>query len=484
MARMTVLALALALATGQPVPAQTPADLPDTPAAAVFREWLRAVNSGDTAVIRAYAVRYEAEQPHDPESVGRTVQMILRVARQSGGVRVVAVGASAPERLELMVEDARGTRLAMFLEVARIGADWRIVDIGLRPAGAPAEERAPPLPSGLPDRALADSVAARADAAAARGTFEGVVLIAPLEGAPLLRRAWGRADRRTGARNSPDTRFALASLGKMFTAVSIAQLVEAGRIALDSPLARYLPDYPDPDFARRATVRHLLSHTSGLGSYWGPEFERRRAALLTPADHLPLFVGAPRPFEPGARFRYSNAGYQVLGLLIERVSGVSYYAYVERNVFARAGMHRTGYYPPTGSRPEGAAIGYPGPDARALDDNEAMREIRGGPAGGGYSTADDLLRFAQALVEGRLVGHRTLAELTRPHSDGGSYGLGFMTIGTGRARAFGHSGGSPGMATWLLVWPEQRLVTVTLSNRDPPFVAAVQQPLMRALAAR
>jgi CubicO group peptidase (beta-lactamase class C family) len=96
-------------------------------------------------------------------------------------------------------------------------------------------------------------------------------------------------------------------------------------VHVDSPLVRYLPDYPNREFAGQATVRMLLSHTSGLGSYWNALYEERRATLTTVASHLPLFAADPIPFAPGARFRYSNAGYQVLGLIIERVSGQSYY---------------------------------------------------------------------------------------------------------------------------------------------------------------
>jgi len=470
----------LAAIAAHPTP-QSPDSLPASPAATVFREWLRAVNSRDTAVIRAYALGYEAERPDDPASVQEAVDNILGVARQSGGLRLVQWVARSPEQLELTLEDAGGRRLLMRFGVELVGGGYRVADIGLRPAGAAGASGPAPFPDGLALSTLADSVSRRIDQLAARGQFDGALLLASADGPPLLRRAWGEANRASGADNTPDTRFTLASTGKMFTAVAIAQLVERNRVALDSPVARYLPDYPDREFARRATVRQLLNHTSGLGSYWGAEFERRRAELLTPSDHLPLFVNEPRPFEPGARFRYSNAGFQVLGVIIERVSGLSFYDYVQRNIFAPAGMTRTGYYTPSGQAPDNTALGYTG-DGGQLRDNENGREIRGGPAGGGFSTVDDLLRFGRALLGGSLIRRATLDQLTSGSSDGGRYGLGFMTIGEGAARAFGHNGGAPGMGTWFLVWPERGMIEVLLTNRDPGLMAAIQQPFMRAIA--
>jgi CubicO group peptidase (beta-lactamase class C family) len=387
--------------------------------------------------------------------------------------------------MEAVLRDSRGTRLSMRMGVELVQGDWRVADIGLRPAAAGEAVAPPPIPTGLSDQALADTLAARIDARAAQGNFDGAVLLAKLDGTVLLRRAWGLADRRTSTPNTPDTRFALASMGKMFTAIAVAQLVEEGRVALDSPLVRYVPDYPNRDFARRATVRMLLNHTSGLGAYWGPEFERRRTTLLTPTDHLPLFVNDTLPFEPGARFRYSNAGYQVLGLIIERVAGMSYDDYVQRRIFDRAGMRSTGYYPASGVTPPGVATGWTRRTTNEpLVPNDTIREVRGGPAGGGYSTVDDLLRFAQALTTGRLVRPATLAQWTTGSSDNGGYGFGFGVRGEGRARNWGHNGGAPGMATWFLVYPEQQLVAVTLTNRDPGLLGWVQMPLINALAAR
>jgi CubicO group peptidase (beta-lactamase class C family) len=314
----------------------------------------------------------------------------------------------------------------------------------------------------------------RLDARAAEDRFSGALLVAH-DGRLVFRAAYGIADRRTGARNTVDTKFTLASMGKMFTAVAIAQLVEQGKVALDSPIVRYLPDYPNADFARHATVRHLLSHTSGLGSYWNRLYDERRPTLTTIASHLPLFVNDPLPFAPGTRFRYSNAGFQLLGLIVERVSGQTYYDFVRDHIFAPARMTNTGYYGANGEV-AGGAVGYTrdGP-AGALRDNLGSRELRGGAAGGGYSTVEDLRRFAEALTGGRLIRAEMLRHFTTPSDNRNGYGLGFVTETHHGHRTFGHSGGAPGMGTNLVIVPGLGYVAVILTNYDPPLMRPVAE---------
>jgi CubicO group peptidase (beta-lactamase class C family) len=255
-------------------------------------------------------------------------------------------------------------------------------------------------------------------------------------------------------------------------------------VVLDSPIARYLPDYPNADFARRATVRHLLSHTSGLGSYWNRLYDERRTTLTTIASHLPLFVNDPLPFAPGTRFRYSNAGFQVLGLIVERVSGQSYYDFVRDHLFAPAGMTNTGYYG-TDGEVAGGAVGYTrdGP-AGALSDNLGSRELKGGAAGGGYSTVEDLRRFAEALTSGRLIRAETLQLFTTPSDNRNGHGLGFVTQTHHGHRSFGHSGGAPGMGTNLVIVPDLGYIAVILTNYDPPLMRQVDEMVREMVTSR
>ena len=132
------------------------------------------------------------------------------------------------------------------------------------------------------------ALSARAEELAATDEFSGAVLVAR-NGKVLLEDAWGRADREAGTPNTLDTKFRIGSMNKMFTAVATLQLVEAGKLALDDPIGKHLPDYPNEDVASKVTVRHLLTHTGGTGDIFGPEFEQNRLELREHGDYVELY---------------------------------------------------------------------------------------------------------------------------------------------------------------------------------------------------
>jgi D-alanyl-D-alanine carboxypeptidase len=330
-----------------------------------------------------------------------------------------------------------------------------------------------PRPSSAVDLVLhrltqAQALAALSAHAAERaraGEFAGAVLVAR-HGKVLLQDAWGRADRKAGTANTPATRFRIGSMNKMFTAVATLQLVEAHKLALDDPIGKHLPGYPNKEVAAKVTVRHLLTHTGGTGDIFGPEFDQHRLQLREHRDYLKLYGRRGLTQEPGSRFEYSNYGFVLLGALIERVTGGSYDDYVRDHVFRRAGMRFTGALPESVEVPN-RAVGYmrssPGSD---WVPNIDTLPWRGTAAGGGYSTVGDLLRFAQVLDSGRLLSEAMLAEATRPHQQ--QYGYGFGVQGQGSLHSYGHGGGAPGMNGELRVFPELGYVVVSLSNLDPP----------------
>src|SRR5262249_43644411 len=176
------------------------------------------------------------------------------------------------------------------------------------------------------------------------GEFSGVALIAR-DGKPFFHEAVGLADRSFSVPNRSDTRFNVGSIGKAFTQVAIAQLAAQGKLAFTDTIRRHLPEYPSAA-ADRITIQQLVTMTSGLGDVFADKYDAPPKARLRPlADYLPLSAGEPLLFEPGADRRYSNAGYVVLGLIVEKVSGESYYDYVRRHVFDPAGMTDTGDWP-------------------------------------------------------------------------------------------------------------------------------------------
>ena len=307
------------------------------------------------------------------------------------------------------------------------------------------------------------ALTARAGELAKKDEFSGVVLVAR-HGKVLLQKAWGLANRENGKPVTLDTRFRLGSMNKMFTAVATLQLVEAGKLALDDPIGKYLPDYPNKDVASKVTVRHLLTHTGGTGDIFGPEFEKNRLTLREHGDYLKLYGSRGLTHEPGAEFRYSNYGFVLLGALIEKVTGTSYYDYVRSHIFKPAGMSSTDSLTEADAVPN-RSTGYMKNDGKWVPNTDTL-PWRGTAAGGGYSTAGDLLRFAQALESGKLISKASLAAATTPYKE--HYGYGFGIQGEGPLRGYGHGGGAPGMNGELRIFPQLGYVVVSLSNLDPP----------------
>jgi D-alanyl-D-alanine carboxypeptidase len=282
----------------------------------------------------------------------------------------------------------------------------------------------------------------------------------------VVQRAFGRAHL-DGDPVTLDTAFPLASTSKMFTAVAVLQLAEAGDLDLDDTIATHLPGYPAP-WARDVTVRHLLTHGSGLGTF---DFAALRP--LTTIDEMLALAVEPPAFEPGGGYRYSNVGYVLLGAIVEAVSGLAFDAYLDARVFGPAGMTRSGAPLLTGE-PLGVATGFLAPrPGGERPSNLNLRVARGSPAADFVSTAPDLLRFGEAFLSGGLLGEpwRSAAmAVQRPLyvRSGVRVGYGFgMTI---RSRAggtsVGHAGGAPGASTSFELVPERGVTIVVVSNYD------------------
>ncbi|HEX8152306.1 MAG TPA: serine hydrolase domain-containing protein, partial [Thermoanaerobaculia bacterium] len=179
-------------------------------------------------------------------------------------------------------------------------------------------------PAGTTDDAMTAAVAAYVDALGTRGMLSGTVVLAK-NGKPLLERAYGLANRDHGVKNNVDTKYNVAGLSKLFTDLAIYQLEEQGKLALTDTLRKHLPDYPNA-IADRATIADLMAHRSGIADFVGPEFDAvPKDRLRELRDFLPLF--AAKPADTSGRVPFSNAGYIVLGLVIEKVSGLSYADY-------------------------------------------------------------------------------------------------------------------------------------------------------------
>ena len=337
-----------------------------------------------------------------------------------------------------------------------------------------------------PSEAAAVQRAAQAwlEKAKAQG-FSGTVLVADGRNV-LFEGQAGLADPDTGAAIAPDTRFNLASTGKLFTTIAVLQLHERGKLDLDAPIGRYLPDWPVQSVREQVTARQLLMHTSGLGAFWGPDFKARRQSLHQLRDYIPLLAAEPE-FEPGTAFRYSNSGFMLLGLLVESVSGQSYYDYVAQHVFAPAGMRDTGYYAIDG-RAERAAVPHRGGTGQDRDAPILpLPEPRGAAAGGGYSTARDLLRFHRALLDGRLLGPKAMALLFAPvelppGTRAPPHGLGVLRYEADGDVAYSHPGGAPGIGVDFRGMRASGFAVVVMSNSEQPRTMSLVPELLAAIS--
>lgn len=304
-----------------------------------------------------------------------------------------------------------------------------------------------PLPD---DQELIRRVVNLGDSLSASNQFSGVVLLAK-DGLPLLERAYGYADRDQKIPNTIETKFNVGSINKTFTRLAILMLAAKGQLSLDDPIGKFLPDYPNRNAAERVTIRHMLDMRSGIGDIFGERYDRTpKEQLSALKDFLPLFADLPLQFEPGEGRRYSNGGYIVLGLIIEKASGTDYYTFVRENIFRPAGMGNSDWYFRDAEMPD-RATGYVAREGN-LESNHTSLPARGSSAGGGYSTARDLLAYTVALRDGRIG-----------------------STGYGAEEGLGIAGGAPGINAVLEWNPRSGYALIVLSNFGPPAAQQIAQ---------
>lgn len=438
--------------TGSAGLAATP--LPDTPAGKVAGEWIAAVNSGDRALLQAFKQRYERKAP---------IEGLLELRENTGGFDVVRIERSEPQSISLLVAEREGDGLAR-LDASLEPGKPASLKLGVELIDRPADLAIPRLDA----EGAAKALDARIDTLAAADRFSGRVLVVR-DGKTVFERSVGLADREAGTPVAADTRFRIGSMNKMFTAVAILQFVEAGKLTLDTRVGEVLTDYSNRDVADKVRIRHLLTHTGGTGDIFGPEFDKHRLTLKMHADYLRLYGKRGLDFDPGSQQRYSNYGFILLGAIIEKLSGTSYYEHVQAKVFGPAGMRDTASPTETEAEPR-RARGYARQGETWVSNADTL-PWRGTAAGGGLSTTGDLAHFAAALMDGRLLSKRLFEQATMAQAPDGGYGFGFGVAGNGPLRRFGHGGGAPGMNGELIVVPQAGTIIVALSNLDPPMAS-------------
>jgi CubicO group peptidase (beta-lactamase class C family) len=290
--------------------------------------------------------------------------------------------------------------------------------------------------------------------------FSGVVLFARDENV-LFHRAYGLANRSYNVQNNTDTRFNLASSSKMFTAVAIARLVEEGRLSYNDPIGMYLnTDWVSQDVGDKVQVRHLLNHTSGLGLYW--DKWQYYSNTIRKLDDYKQIISDELAFEPGTDSEYSNTGYILLGGIIERITGKTYFEYIQEVILDPCGMTNTGFYEMDIPYPN-IVTGYyeDKEDGGKLKNNTFLFGVRGSASdGGAWSTATDIHRFMLCLRADILVRAETRETLWTLKPMYPEYGYGFQI----EDNWVGHWGGFDGFESFVFYFPESGHTFVVFSN--------------------
>lgn len=421
---------------------------------AVFEALLAALNGGSEDAWEAFAQARFSPSFLQQQSRDERAKLYRQIVDKFGAVAIESVrrqGPDAPLQMNIKGSKADGT-IALALST---DSPPRIDDLslgsdaaqGADAGGAPPPPIDPSMTSAEIDRRLDAYFTTRT----ADDVFSGVALVAR-NGVPVFFKAYGLADREKKIANTIRTRFNLGSINKAFTQVAVHQLVAAGKLSYTDSLGKFFPDYPQ-EASRAATVEQLLAHRAGLSDFFGPEFDGApKAQFASNADYFRFVGRRPPAFAPGTREQYCNGCYIALGAIVEKASGMPYEKYVAEQVFARAEMTSTGY--PRSDRPESdIAQGYSrrGGDG-SLVNNLAMHGVTGSAAGGGYSTALDLLTYVKAVRAGKFPN-------ANPE----------MGIG----------GGAPGINAIIEVRGEWTVIV--LANFDPPAAGEVGLAIADAL---
>jgi CubicO group peptidase (beta-lactamase class C family) len=433
--------------------------LPGSPLGQHVRAWFEAYEAGDDAAIEAYAAAHVGDAARARTPLARRIETMRAMRKTHGALTIIQVPGDDARELAVVVKDAHGDFLELSF-LAEPAPPHRLAGMRVDTSDGPGAPRdsGPPLE----EAGLAEAVRGKLGP-----DFSGVVLVARGE-RTLASEARGLADRETNAKIALDTRFNIASIGKIFTRLALAQLAEAGKLALADPVTRWLPDYRVEN-AGKITLDQLAAHRAGVDDVLQRAHELHGTKTMASlADWMGLITDRPLLFEPGTSERYSNGGYVLLGGVIAKASGEDYYDYVQRHILDVVGMKHTGW-PLQHSDEPGRAIGYsrrtPGEhQAAASKELRSMRDEwpeRGSPAGGAFADAGDLLKFMRAMRASRLASVPwTQWTLGGPEPSAASPGTLPADLG------FAIAGGAPG--TNCVMEFAGAYDIIVLTNSDPP----------------
>jgi len=468
-------------------------NFPDTPAGKRAEEIVSLLNGTSSYDLEDYIQHQYAPDFREALPLAAHKGIYQTTQTMFGRVKVVEIKKSIPNEISLVLKsEIKDAWLNLMLQVEP-NEPHRIASMGLGPGSRPDKsdsgEEEPQLgqieSDNKPQKGkevmfanfeeLNQYLAKAADA----GEFSGVVMIGK-DGESLFQKAYGYASKRFDVRNKIDTKFNLGSINKIFTTVAITQLLEKGKLSIDDPIGKYLDIFPQ-EIAEKVTVRHLLNMRSGWGDYWANEYYlSHRDRLRTVSDYMEFIRDIPLDFEPGTNFQHSNTGYEVAGAIIEAVSGIDYFDYIKKNIYEPAGMINTDSYHRDGPV-KNLAVGYTkmnrnAPEGNSYEwNNTYMLSPRGTPAGGGYSTVEDLIKFDLAIRNYKLL-----------NSDYTQYLVGRFKGSPGDSFAppekmYRMAGGAPGISAFFGMDFQSSYSVIVLSNYDFPVAMEVAEEIIKML---
>ena len=380
------------------------ADLAQSPIADRVKEYVRVFNTGDETAIKQWIEANYADSVLKERSAEQRLINFRRMKQDMGQIELHSVPAIEPSQTSVLLHTANDAWFQIgFMHDPQ--PPHKLFGLRVEQAEPPAE---PGDPTPLRQKTALDSTRKMLERLVKADEFSGVVVIAK-QGKPLFKQAYGLANRADNIRNTLETKFNLGSIDKTYTKIAIAHLMKDNLLRPDDKVGELLPDYPNKEVRSKVTVQQLLDHTSGVPDFFGEEFiHAPKDRVRSLQDYVPFFAEKKLNFEPGARAQYSNGGYVILGLIIERLSGKSYYDYIDEIIFQPFEMKNSGWFASDEIVPD-RAVGYTRRWSTTPVENPELRAdillhpARGSSAGLSWSTAGDLLKFVNAIESGKLL---------------------------------------------------------------------------------
>jgi CubicO group peptidase (beta-lactamase class C family) len=456
----SILLIAILIFTGMACAGdETAVRFPETNAGKRAFSYFSAFNSNNESDMRTYLEQNIAPHALTERPIEERMVVYRQLKSDLKTLEPVKILKENADAIKLVARSAQKSWFELTFQFEKTEPN-KLLGIRIMRLDEPPDLDAPTTP--ITEEEMLKELGTYLDEISMKDEFSGVVLLAKGE-KPIFRKAYGLASKEYNTPNRVDTRFNLGSINKFFTRIAIEQLEGKGALKLEDPISKYLPDYPNKETAEKVTIRHLLDMTSGIGDFFGEKYQSTpKDRIRTLSDYLLLFGADSLLFEPGTNHQYSNGGYIVLGLIIEKVSGQTYFDYVRDHIYKIAGMGSTTHLEADVPM-ENVASGYtnnwdendhPGEPRR---NNIYTRPARGSSAGGGYSTVDDLLKLVVALKANKLLAPKTSEEINE----------------SGIAIA----GGAPGINALVEINPETDYVIIVLSNYDPPAAGKVARKI-------